>query len=1285
MPKQPTLYTFFSKSPGRNQNRSQVTTKNNVKLKGNDVKPMDMVWAKLDGYPWWPALVCESPSEKDFNRNGQIHVQFFDNPPTRGWVREAFVKPYCPAGENGIPTYKDPAWLKAVQEAKEVEQVPKEDRSVLIVEMAPSDEEEEMETDEDDSDKSKENVDLNVSKKNSGKNKTDNNEPEKKRRRIIIHSDSESEDEYKPGKDADESDDESLSSGVDEDHVPEPETESEIDSPVKAPANKRKRPAPPKRPNLDSSLTSSPSMSKASTQMPSLPKVSEGTKSKLSLFAAKEAPSAVQESTEEWPFLKYSWLQPDNIRDRNKLSPDHSDYNPRTLYVPENFLNQQTPGLRQWWELKSRHYDTVLFFKMGKFYELFNMDAIVGVQELGLIMMKGEKAHVGFPEIAYGRYSSTLIEKGYKVARIEQTETPEMMEKRCKNMNRPTKFDRVVRREVCQVSSKGTRVYSVLDGEASEASSSYLLAIAEKAVRGTGDGSEFGVAFIDTSIGIFHMGQFIDDRHASRLRTLIAHYPPAQILVERGRLSQKTQMVVNSAVPSNLREVLAPEKEFWTASKTLGFLAEGPYFKVEVGDSTTEWPEELKKMMDDSDSLGRTACPEYELAICALGAVTWYLMDCCIEEQLLTRRKFEEYNPVDILGVSKGEKNVSAPVFISGRHHMVLDGTTLRNLEVFENSAGGTEGTLVDRLDHCSTPFGKRLLHNWICAPLCNPSSISSRLDAIEDLRNNPDVVEEVVPLLKSLPDLERIIAKIHAQGLNRSSNHPDSRAIFFEDVKYNKKRVVDFLAALNGFKTTLKILKAFQGVRESLHSSLLRRCMTSVEKGGIFPPLEEALQFFDNAFDHDEAQKEGKIIPSPGVDTEYDEAVEKITSTKESLSDYLKEQCKHFGAKVVYWGNDKKRYQLEVPEHVCRKASDEYELLSQKKGFKRYWTPTTKELLADMIAGEEHRNTALNDIARRIFHQFDEHHKKWESVLHCISVLDVVISLKQYSQEANTIRPNIIMPQENTQPFIEIRDGLHPCVVTTFSGDEFIPNDLVVGGSSEDAHSPLVLVTGPNMGGKSTLMRQTALICILAQMGSFVPANLCQMTPIDRIFTRLGASDRIMMGESTFFVELAETSSVIQHASQHSLVLVDELGRGTATYDGTAIASAVVEALIKLKCRTLFSTHYHSLVDDFACSKYVSLGHMACMVEGENEDDPSQETITFLYKFAKGACPKSYGFNAARLADLPDQVIRRGSQKARQLEKSNAKKRAFSKMFSITGDGLENVRELVSGIRTIL
>ncbi|XP_042189104.1 DNA mismatch repair protein Msh6 [Callorhinchus milii] len=306
----------------------------------------------------------------------------------------------------------------------------------------------------------------------------------------------------------------------------------------------------------------------------------------------------------------------------------------------------------------------------------------------------------------------------------------------------------------------------------------------------------------------------------------------------------------------------------------------------------------------------------------------------------------------------------------------------------------------------------------------------------------------------------------------------------------------------------------------------------------------------------------------------------------------------------------------------------------------------------------------------------------------------DVLISLAHYSQggDGPMCRPVVCLPEEDACSFLELRGSRHPCVSKTFFGDDFIPNDLVVGrGESEDAEgsdgaaqASCMLVTGPNMGGKSTLMRQAGLLVIMAQLGCYVPAESCKLTPVDRVFTRLGASDRIMSGESTFFVELSETSSILQHATQHSLVLLDELGRGTATYDGTAIASAVVKELAEnIRCRTLFSTHYHSLVEDFSHSSAVRLGHMACMVENECED-PSQETITFLYKFIKGACPKSYGFNAARLADIPEEIIQKGHQKAKEFEKTTSCLRLFKAVCCLVGGPQTDVHAIQAVLKKI-
>ncbi|XP_056424047.1 DNA mismatch repair protein Msh6 isoform X3 [Hyla sarda] len=302
----------------------------------------------------------------------------------------------------------------------------------------------------------------------------------------------------------------------------------------------------------------------------------------------------------------------------------------------------------------------------------------------------------------------------------------------------------------------------------------------------------------------------------------------------------------------------------------------------------------------------------------------------------------------------------------------------------------------------------------------------------------------------------------------------------------------------------------------------------------------------------------------------------------------------------------------------------------------------------------------------------FDEPPSRgWVGVKYIKNYSDVLMCLAQYSRggDGPVCRPDILLP-DDIAPFLELRGSTHPCITKTFFGDDFIPNDIVIGCKDDDdeenSNAHCVLVTGPNMGGKSTLLRQAGLMVVMAQLGCYVPAEVCKLTPVDRVFTRLGASDRIMAGESTFFVELSETSSILQHATEHSLVLLDELGRGTATFDGTAIASAVVKELSeRIKCRTLFSTHYHSLVEDYSHTTAVRLGHMACMVENECED-PSQETITFLYKFIKGACPKSYGFNAARLANIPEDIIQTGHKKAREFERTLLSVKIFRELYGL-------------------
>uniref|UniRef100_A0A8D0LCA5 DNA mismatch repair protein n=1 Tax=Sphenodon punctatus TaxID=8508 RepID=A0A8D0LCA5_SPHPU len=1245
----------------------------------------------MEGYPWWPCLVYNHPTEGTIIRSrgkaARIHVQFFDDNPARGWVSIRYVKPYtgskCRDTQRGGMFYSSKSEIKrAMEKADDAMSKDKTERLKLAVCKEPSDSEEEEEmievSEESEGPDSEEEVQRNKQmtrrKQSTGK---------AKKRKVMVEPDSNNEDsdmDFKPdAKEAASSDE--ASSGADNGGI------SDEESPVKV-SSKRKRevvskPAPRNLPENNLSETSKRA-----------PTVSYETKSWLTSFTAPEifeshpnsSSVGVSHST-VWEHDKLEWLQDNKRRDARRRRREDPNYDPTTLHVPEDYLDKCTPGMRKWWELKSQNFDCVIFYKVGKFYELYHMDAVTGVSELGLVFMKGTWAHSGFPEIAFGRFSDVLVQKGHKVVRVEQTETPEMMEARCKSTNHPTKYDRVVRREVCRIITKGTQTYSVLDGDPSETHNKYLLCIKEKAEDCAGHQRIYGVCFVDTSVGKFYVGQFTDDRHSSRFRTLVAHYPPVQILFEKGNPSADTQKILKGSLSSAMQDSLISGSQFWNASKTLKTLIEGGYFEdKQNAESELTLPPVIKSMTSENDSLGLTTGENNELALSALGGCVFYLKKCFIDQELLSMAQFEEYFPVDV-DLAKAKE--SSSFFAETNKRMVLDGVTLTNLEIMQNgTTGSTESTLLEMIDTCCTLFGKRLLKQWLCAPLCNPHSINDRLDAVEDLLAMPDKMSQVGELLKKLPDLERLLSKIHGIGSSlKTQNHPDTRAIFYEEIRYSKKKIADFLSALEGFKVMCEVIAIMEEAADEFKSKILRQIVTLKSKNpqGRFPDLKAELKRWDTAFDHKQAQRTGVINPKTGFDSDYDKALQDINDMEESLRQYLDKQRKLLGCKaLVYWGAGKNRYQIEIAESaIPHNLPEEYELKSTRKGYKRYWTKVIEKMQVDMVNAEERRDTALKDCMRRLFYNFDQNRSDWQIAVECFAVLDVLMCFANYSKGSDgpLCRPVIVLPEKHTPPFLVFQGSRHPWITKTFFGDDFIPNDIVVGTKEEDEDSNseayCVLVTGPNMGGKSTLMRQAGLLAILAQLGCYVPAEACRLTPVDRVFTRLGASDRIMSGESTFFVELSETSSILRHATAHSLVLVDELGRGTATFDGTAIASAVVKELAEnIKCRTLFSTHYHSLVEDYSHSPAVRMGHMACMVENECKD-PSQETITFLYKFIKGACPKSYGFNAARLANIPEEIIQTGHRKARDFEKITLSLRTFRHLCQVAGSSVAERQDI--------
>ncbi|XP_075263259.1 DNA mismatch repair protein Msh6-like isoform X2 [Convolutriloba macropyga] len=1012
------------------------------------------------------------------------------------------------------------------------------------------------------------------------------------------------------------------------------------------------------------------------------------------LSKTEKRPPAVREEQsddeENFKHLSFKFLQFSQIKDKKMRPVDHPDYDPTTLHVPKDFLHEQTPGHQQWWLFKVDHYDTVLFFKVGKFYELYHMDAVIAVEELGLTFMRDSYAHSGFPEIGFDKFSDILVQKGYKIARVEQTETPDEMQARVSKMSKSgkkvMKYDRVVAREVCQITTKATQLPSSANSQSScqTSGSNYLSAIVEKPLEF--NVSSYGLCYVDTKVGTVHFCQFSDDRFSSVLRVFFSHLCPAEILHIKGSLTQKSLQVIKSLLPSVKLTALKNESQFYSGLKVFKVIQEGGYFEDE-----NRWPQVLKDASNDELQLCQKLKQELELAINAFGGVLFMLKECMIDFDVITLGDFEVVVPPiakeNLVLNSSMASNACAVVarnFEPGAK-MILDSSTIANLGIVDNF-GKSSFTLLNALDTCATPFGKRMLKQVICTPPCYPDAIIERQDAVVWLmENREEFCEKVKFILQKVPDLEHLLCRIHSLSVDRkATDHPDSRANFFEVTVYKKRNVQDFVLALKTLKKCMEVARLFEGFESD--SVLLNELMKSKSDGGKFPiDIEEFVENFEIAFDQTEACQTGEIQPKPGLAKDYDAALQELSEIKAESEKYLREQRKFFRCDRIQYANAKNsQFQLEIPSEEVSRVPDDYQFASKRKGWDRFQTSVTRKFVQRWTNAESNRDELLKNLTRIVFSDFSKEFAKCSRVVRSIGMLDVLIALADFSRTADPImcRPQIV---DSWSTSLDIQNGKHPCIENAMKGS-YIPNNTQLGKYMEDpesqscdsqnTRSSLILLTGPNMGGKSTLMRQTGLLIVLAQIGCFVPAERMSLTPVDRIFTRLGAMDRILCGESTFFVEMSETCCVLNYATRHSLVLLDELGRGTSTFDGTAIASAVAKKLAdEVGCRTLFSTHYHLLVSDFRANPRVFLGHMACMEEDDEdceeddiEDGISEQKVTFLYKFVQGNCPKSYGFNAARMAGIDKSNTKAAQRYSNELETRFLRRQKFmqfAKLFA--------------------
>uniref|UniRef100_A0AC35TLD1 DNA mismatch repair protein n=1 Tax=Rhabditophanes sp. KR3021 TaxID=114890 RepID=A0AC35TLD1_9BILA len=986
--------------------------------------------------------------------------------------------------------------------------------------------------------------------------------------------------------------------------------------------------------------------------LPNAPKLSKMQEEKL-----MESTSCITTGNKEFPAIHF--LLKENIKDSEGRRPDHPNYDSKTLFVPAAYYDKVTPGHKQWWDFKRTHFDTILFHKVGRFYELYHMDAEIGHDLMGLNYMKGDYAHVGFPEKSYGLYAEQLLKFGHSVARIEQTETPEGLEQRKIEFKKANqKVPQVVNREICRVTNRASRTCAAIDAENDLCVDSndgenenFLMAITT--IQKENNATTFGICFINTCVGKFYLTQFEDNATFSGLRTLVSHFQPAQLLLEKNCVSKHVIALLTSLLPYTKFEYLISKAEFMEAHTTIYNLCDEKY----LGSFVDEWPEEIKSMVQVTSGPIPKTKERYVCAMKSFGALLYYLGRCLIDVDMVSMKHFELLLPADMNSERISEE-------IAGRNRwnnrkLILDGDVIFQLNLLPPMipSGKYDPTLVitskasfhNVLNHCTTVFGKRLFRKWICAPTCDSRELTQRQKAILILRDNNsnECMGQIVEVLKQIPDLEKLLQKNHTSSLNyRVDQHPDGRAMFFDAKIYNKRRIKDFIRLVNGFKKIVQIVDIIKNSSLMIENSALKDMF-----GQPFDFSEEDVEAFTSSFDSEQAQEDGLIITIKGYDSEFDECVERYDRCNQDLDNYLsnlkrKLRCE----KIKYCDAGKLTKAIEIPNGI--EPPDDFEQVGKTKNSVRYTCNQNEMLVNNLKDATNQQEEARGALTRKIYALFDSMIGQLTSGLMKIARLDCLISLTYYSLTSGL---EMTMPEfdfETDDVYLRIEQGYHPSLAlnlvntikTNLSAtSDYMSNDTVL----DDSKGRVMLMTGPNMGGKSTLMRQTATLIILAHLGSMVPAQKMELTPVDRIFTRIGANDKIFSGESTFAVELNETNMILTNATKNSFVLMDELGRGTGTVDGYAIAGAALKYLAeKIQCRSIFSTHFQNLCAKFVNHPKIYLGHMSCVVENET-DEPTNDDVTFLYKLADGICPKSYGFYVAKIAGVPDEIVKRANKAA--------------------------------------
>jgi DNA mismatch repair protein MutS len=808
--------------------------------------------------------------------------------------------------------------------------------------------------------------------------------------------------------------------------------------------------------------------------------------------------------------------------------------------------------MKQYYDIKTKHPDAILLFRVGDFYETFGEDAIRTSEILGITLTRranGSASFVelaGFPYHALDTYLPRLVRAGQRVAICEQLEDPKLTKK-------------IVKRGIIELVTPGV---SLNENVLNHKENNFLAAVhIDKKIA--------GVAFLDISTGEF----LISEGTVEYIDQMLSNFQPKEVLFEKS----KKDLFLDYFGP-----------KFYT-------------FKLDDWIFTAEAANDRLLKQFETSSLKGFGVQNLNFGIIAAGAILYYL-DITQHEQL-----------GHITNLARIEEN----------RYVWLDKFTVKNLELFHSPYEGAR-TLIDIMDRTISPMGGRLLKRWISLPLKDIQPVNERLDVVQYFVENCESKEEIAELIRHIGDLERLISKV---AVNR----------------INPREVVQLKRAL----------KAIEPLRELCNKS---GCTPLIKIAEQLNPCKSMADKIDRELNNDPPVQlnKGNAI-AKGISEELDELRKILYSGKDYLAELQARESERTGItslKVSF--NNVFGYYIEVRNTHKDKVPPEWIRKQTLVSAERYITEELKEYESKILGAEEKiislETKLFSDLVLAILEYIPP--IQLNSTL--IARLDCLQSFAVISEGNNYVRPVL-----NDSRILDITEGRHPVIEKQLAvGELYVPNDLIL--DTEDQQ--IIILTGPNMSGKSALLRQTALIVLMAQTGCFVPARAANIGIVDKIFTRVGASDNISLGESTFMVEMNETASILNNLSDRSLVLLDEIGRGTSTYDGISIAWAMVEYLHenKFRAKTLFATHYHEL-NEMENSFSRVKNYNVSIKELNNK-------VIFLRKLKRGGSEHSFGIHVARMAGMPRSVVNRADEILKELEQSHDKKELTKPIAELAG-----------------